>query len=60
MAPSLKELDQRGIRPHCKAFRLASSESLLPAQAAELSEGNGGLPSSSPSVMVTAAARAAC
>lgn len=56
MAPSLKELDHRGTEPQREGFRLASSESLLPAEAAEPSEGNGGLQSSSPGVMVTDAA----
>lgn len=56
LAPSLKELDHRGTEPQREGFRLASSESLLPAEAAEPSEGNGGLQSSSPGVMVTDAA----
>lgn len=41
LAPLLKEPDQRGTQPQREGFRPASSESLLPAEAAEPSEGKG-------------------
>lgn len=42
LVPSLTEPDQRGTQPQSEGFRPASSERLLPAEAAEPSEGKGG------------------